>query len=79
MKTYTVYRFDYTRQEREPVGKLRERRIKDRGNNTEALLRLARKLYSTSSLDSHIVIIPDPFISPIFSSSVPRGAGETAD
>jgi len=59
MKTYTVYRFDYTRQEREPVGKLLERRIKDRGNNTEALLRLAQKLYSTSSLDSHIVIAPE--------------------
>jgi hypothetical protein len=79
MKTYTVYRFDYTRQEREPVGKLLERRIKDRGNNTEALLRLARKLYSTSSLDSHIVILPDPFVSPAFSASIPHGAGETAD
>ena len=60
MKAYTVYRFDYIRQEREVVGKLQERRSKDRGNNTEALLRLARKLYSTSSLDSHIVITTDP-------------------
>ena len=59
MKAFTVYRFDYIRQEREPVGKLVERRSKDRGNNTEALLRLARKMYSTSSLDSHIVIAPD--------------------
>ena len=79
MKTYTVYRFDYIRQEREPVGKLLERRIKDRGNNTDALLRLARKLYSTSSLDSHIVIIPDSGLSTVFPSSVPRGTGETAD
>ena len=62
MKSYTVYRFDYTRQEREVVGKLLERRSKDRGNNIEALLRLARKLYSTSSLDSHIVITPDPSV-----------------
>jgi len=37
MKTYTVYRFDYTRLVREPVGELVERRSKDRGNNTEAL------------------------------------------
>lgn len=59
MKAYTVYRFDYDRQEREPVGKLVERRNKDRGNNIEALLRLAQKLYSTSSLDSHIVIAPE--------------------
>jgi hypothetical protein len=59
VKTYTVYRFDYTRQVREPVGELVERRSKDRGNNTEALLRLARRLYSTSSLDSHLNITPE--------------------
>jgi hypothetical protein len=59
MKTYTVYRFDYVRKVKEPVGELTERRSKDRGNNTAALLRLAQKLYSTSSLDSHIVIIPE--------------------
>jgi hypothetical protein len=59
MKTFTVYRFDYNRQMREPVGKLTERRSKERGNNTEALLRLAQKLYSTSSLDSHVVITPE--------------------
>ena len=62
MKSYTVHRFDYIRQEREAVGKLLERRSRDRGNNIEALLRLARKLYSTSSLDSHIVITPDPSV-----------------
>ena len=74
MKTYTVYRFDYNRQERVPVGKLLERRSKDRGNNTEALLRLARKIYSTSSLDSHIVIAPDPVISADSPRPVPGGA-----
>lgn len=62
MKAYTVYRFDYTRQEREAVGTLLERRSRDRGHNIEALLRLARKLYSTSSLDSHIAITPDPSV-----------------
>ena len=59
MKTYTVYRFDYVREVREPVGKLTERRSKDRGNNVEALLRLAQRIYSRSSLDSHIVITPE--------------------
>jgi hypothetical protein len=59
MQTYTVYRFDYARQVKEPVGELTERRRKDRGNNVGALLRLAQKLYSTSSLDSHIVITPE--------------------
>ena len=59
MKTYTVYRFDYTQQVREPVGELVERRRKDRGNNAEALLRLAQRLYPTSSLDSHLIITPE--------------------
>jgi hypothetical protein len=59
VKNYTVYRFDYTRQVREPVGKLMERRRAERRNNAEDLLRLAQRLYSTSSLDSHVVIAPD--------------------
>jgi hypothetical protein len=59
VKTYIVYRFDYNRQVREPVGKLVERRNADRRNNAEALLRLAQRLYSTSSLDSHLVIAPE--------------------
>jgi hypothetical protein len=59
MKNYTVYRFDYTRQTREPVAKLVERRNEERGKNIEDLLRLAQRLYSRSSLDSHIVITPE--------------------
>ena len=59
VKTYTVYRYDYNRQVREPVGELVERRSKDRGNNTEALLRLAQRIYSTSSLESHLSITPE--------------------
>ena len=59
MKAYTVYRYDYIRQVREPVGMVMERRKLDRGNDIEGLLKLAQKLYSTSSLDSHIVISPE--------------------
>ena len=59
MKAYTVYRYDYNRQVREPVGTVLERRKLDRGNDIEGLLKLAQKLYSTSSLDSHIVISPE--------------------
>lgn len=59
MKTYTVYRFDYFRQVREPVGNLTECRGKERGDNAGSLLKLAQKIYSTSSLDSHIVISPN--------------------
>jgi len=59
MKAYTVLRFDYFRQVREPVGNLMERRSTERGDNAGSLLKLAQKLYSTSSLDSHIVISPN--------------------
>ena len=56
MKTYIVYRFDYIRQVREPVGKVVERRIKERGDNEVSLLKLAQKLYPTSSPDMQIGI-----------------------
>lgn len=59
MRTYTVYRFDYIRQVSEPVGKLVERRSKDRGNNVGSLLKLAQKTYPSSSLDSRLVITPE--------------------
>jgi len=57
VKTYIVYRIDYLRQVREPIGKLVERREKDRGNNTEALLKLAQRIYTTP-VGSHLVIAP---------------------
>ena len=56
MKTYTVYRYDFIRQVREPIGMVMERRERDRGNDEEGLLKLAQKLYSTWSQDSHISI-----------------------
>ena len=59
MKVYTVYRYDYNREVRESVGTLIDRRSKERGNNTEALLKLAQRLYFTSSLDSHLIITPE--------------------
>ena len=59
MKAYTVYRYDYKLQVREPVGMVMERRKLDRGSDIEGLLKLAQKLYSTSSLDSHLTISPE--------------------
>jgi hypothetical protein len=59
VKTYTVYRYDYVRQVREPIGMVLERRKGDRGNNMEGLLRLAQRIYQTSPLDSHLVISPE--------------------
>jgi len=59
MKVYTVYRFDYIRQVSEPVGKLVERRSKERGNNVGSLLKWAQKIYPPSSLDSRLDITPE--------------------
>ncbi len=59
MKAYTVYRYDYIRHVREAVGMVVERRNGSRGNDIEGLLKLAQKLYSTSSLNSHISISPE--------------------
>ena len=59
MKTYTVYHFDYIRQVSEPVGKLVERRRKDRGNNVGSLLKRAKIIFPTSSMDSRLVITPE--------------------
>jgi len=59
VKVYTVYRYDYNCQVRESVGTLMERRSKDRGNNVGSLLKLAQKIYTTSSLESHIIITPE--------------------
>ena len=59
MKTYIVYRFDYIRQISELVGKLVDRRSKDRENNIGSLFRLAQKTYPTSPLDSRLVIVPE--------------------
>ena len=59
VKAYIVYRLDYIRLLSEPVGKLMERRRKDRVNNTEDLLKLAERIYPQSSPDSHLVITPE--------------------
>ena len=59
MKTYIVYRLDYPRRLCEPVGKMIERRSKERVKNTDDLLQLAQGLYPTPSQDSHLVITPE--------------------
>jgi hypothetical protein len=58
VKVFTVYRYDYNRQVREPIGMVLERRKGDRGNDIKGLLKLAQKIYPTSSLDSCLVIFP---------------------
>lgn len=52
MKSITVYRIDYVKKTRVPIGTVVERRKKDRGDNLLGLLRVARKTYSSSVQDS---------------------------
>jgi hypothetical protein len=59
LKTYIVYRLDYFRQVSEPVGKIVERRSKERVNNTEDLLKRAGKIFPPYPPDSHLVITPE--------------------
>jgi hypothetical protein len=57
MRRITVYRVDYVRKLKVPIGWVIERRKKDRGNNFIDLLRLARKTFTSSSEDAlHIAI-----------------------
>lgn len=46
MRNVTVYRVDYTRKTRVPIGFVVERRRTERGNNLFGLLNLARKAFS---------------------------------
>lgn len=59
MKNVTVYRVDYVKKSRVPIGTVVERRTKERGTNLFGLLRLARKCYAAGGADAfHIVIDP---------------------
>jgi len=57
MKTYTVYRVDYLKNKTVKIGKLLDRRGGERLNNAADMLRLAQKIYTRSSIDSHIFIL----------------------
>jgi len=48
MNSVTVYQVDYARKTRVPIGKVKERRRKERGDNLIGLHRLARKAYSAT-------------------------------
>jgi len=57
MRAVTVYRVDYGRRTKEPIGVVMENRKTERTNNYNDLLRLARRLFSNDTADSvHIVI-----------------------
>ena len=57
MRIYTVYRVEYLNNKTVKIGKVLDRRKVERLNNAADMLRMAQKLYATSSIDSHIFII----------------------
>lgn len=57
MKTYTVYRVDYLKNKTVKIGKILDRRERERKNNPADMLRLAQMKYATSSINSHIFIL----------------------
>ena len=57
MRPVTVYRVDYLKKTRVPIGAVQERRKKDREDNLLGLLLLARKTYGTGPQDAlHIAV-----------------------
>lgn len=57
MRTITVYRVDYVRKSKVPIGWVEERRKKSRGDNLIGMLRVARKTFALSLEDAlHIAI-----------------------
>jgi hypothetical protein len=59
MRAYIVYRLDYVKLVSEPVGKLMERRRKERVNNSKDLLNRAERIFPPYSPESHLVITPE--------------------
>jgi hypothetical protein len=52
-----VYRVDYGRKTKDPIGAVMEKRKTDRAHNYHDLLRLARRLFALDTADAlHIVI-----------------------
>ena len=57
MKNITVYRVDYVRKMKIPIGSVVERREKERGDNIIGLLRMARRSFASSGEEAfHISI-----------------------
>lgn len=57
MKTYTVYRVEYSKNKTLKIGKVLDRREVERNNNLADMLRLAQIQYASSSIHSHIFIL----------------------
>jgi hypothetical protein len=57
MRAVTVYRVDYGRKDKDPIGAVLEMRTTERAHNYHDLLRLARRLFARDTADGlHIII-----------------------
>jgi len=57
MRAVTVFRVDYARKTRYPVGVVLEQRKTERGNNYKDLLRLARRQFALETEDAVNIVI----------------------
>jgi hypothetical protein len=57
MTAYTVYRAEYRTSKTVRIGRVVDHRRAERNNNQEDMLRMAQKLYATSSDGSRIFIV----------------------
>jgi hypothetical protein len=57
MQMVTVYRMDYVRKTKYPIGVVLERRETERRHNYEDMLRLARRLFALAPADFANIVI----------------------
>ena len=57
MRVVTVYRVDYVRKTRLPIGVVLERREAERRHNYQDILRLARRLFAMDTADAVDIVI----------------------
>lgn len=60
MGNVTVYRVDYVKKTKVPIGWVEERRGKERGNNLIGLLRLARKAFAAGPQEALQIAVERP-------------------
>ena len=57
MRAVTVYRVDYGRKTKDPIGTIWEKRNTERGHNYHDLLRLARRLFALDTPDALLILV----------------------
>jgi len=63
LQTVTVYRVDYVKKEKRPIGTVRERRKTDRPENLTGLLQIARKIFSSTPQEAFQIALDKEYLS----------------